>query len=136
MARLKERFELLSGYGDLDLAVTASRSDVPCGMVVGADPPATDPTAKRLLVWAIVPGDALPALGERASETGICVASGCSLYAEMRHMAPTQRHVLSRHQAECSDLGVFGVAEANSRYRLGEFHLSARSFRPRAQHLL
>src|SRR5262245_21788784 len=62
MARLQERLELLPCFSSLDLAVTASSGDIDRRVVVGVHPPATDPTAKRLLYWAIAPVDKMAAL--------------------------------------------------------------------------
>jgi hypothetical protein len=57
MARLQERRELLSRPSRLELTVAASSGDIDRRVVVGVQPPATDPTAKRLLYGAIAPVD-------------------------------------------------------------------------------
>ncbi len=62
MARLQERLELLSRLGGLDLAIAESRGDIDRRIVVGVHLPATDPTAKRLLLGAIAPVDKMTAL--------------------------------------------------------------------------
>jgi hypothetical protein len=61
MARLQQRLELLSRSTGLELAVTESGSDVDRRVVIGVHLPATDPTAKRLLYWAIAPIDEVTA---------------------------------------------------------------------------
>ena len=61
MARLQERLELLPCLSGLDLAITASGSDIDRRIVIGVHLPATDPTAKRLLCWAIAPGGKMAA---------------------------------------------------------------------------
>ena len=62
MARIQERLELLSGFGDLDLTVAASSGNVDRRVVVGVRLPATDSAAKRLLFWAVASGDKMAAL--------------------------------------------------------------------------
>ncbi len=61
MARIQERLELLPRFGGLDLAVAESGGDIDRRVVVGVHLPATDPTAKRLLLWAIAPVDEVTA---------------------------------------------------------------------------
>jgi hypothetical protein len=62
MARIQERFELLPRLGGLDLAVAKSSGDIDRRIVVGVHLPAADPAAKRLLPWAIAPGDKVTAV--------------------------------------------------------------------------
>ena len=61
MARIQERLEFRSRLGSLELAVAESGGDIDRSIVVGVHLPATDPTAKRLLLWAIAPGDKVTA---------------------------------------------------------------------------
>src|SRR5262245_36407460 len=56
MARGEERVELRSAPGRLELTVPQTPGDVERRVLIGVRLPATDPAAKRLLLWAIASG--------------------------------------------------------------------------------